>query len=513
MTLNPAIGKTYIEKFNQNDEENVIQLIDNASAWDWLCESMPLFECPDPQIEETYYFRWWVYRKHIKQTPDGKILTEFHPAVPWAGKHNSINCAAGHHFYEGRWLTNRQDFLDDYARFWFRKGGSLRAYSTWLADAIWNTCQVSGDFSLALDLLPELVENYYAWEREHLHSSGLFWSIDDRDGMEFSISGSGLRPTLNTYLHADALAIARIAHLAGRIEIEDTFLAKTEVLKRLVEERLWDPENQFFKTIPLASKDTLVTTWDFSKMDPDHNARELVGYIPWAYQLARPGYEAAWAQLMDQRGFAAPFGPTTAEQRHPRFMFRHDVHECLWNGPSWPFSTSQTLMGMANLLANFDQQIVSRTDYLTVLKTYAGSHYRVLLPGGKVVNWLDENLDPFSGEWLSRSILETWGWRTDKGGRERGKDYNHSTFCDLVISGLVGFQPSAENRFEVKPLVPVDTWSYFCLDNLSYHGKRVTVLYDATGQRYGHGSGLRVLVNGRMAASSPELSPLVVETL
>lgn len=512
MLLKPDSGRQYIEKFNQNDEENVVQLIDNASAWDWLCDSMPFFECPDRQIEETYYFRWWVYRKHIKQTPDGRIITEFHPNVPWAGKHNSINCACGHHFYEGRWLANRQEFLNDYAIFWFRKGGSLRSYSTWLADAIWKTCQVSGDFSLALELLPDFVENYFAWEREHLHPSGLFWSVDDRDGMEFSISGSGLRTTLNSYMYADAMAIAQVARMAGRADLEETFRAKAGTLKQLVEERLWDSEDCFFKTIPLASKDAPVSTWDFSAMDPDHNVREQVGYIPWAYGLAGPGFEAAWAHLFDSQGFAALYGPTTAEQRHSRFMFRHDVHECLWNGPSWPFSTSQTLMGMANLLANFDQEVVGRNDYLRLLHTYASSHYRHL-PDGRTVNWLDENLDPFTGEWLSRSILERWGWRTDKGGRERGKDYNHSTFCDLVISGLVGFHPRAEDGFEVKPLVPPGAWDYFCLDNLSYHGKRVTIFYDATGQRYGKGSGLHVLVDARPVAHAEGLANLVIERI
>ena len=44
-------------------------------------------------------------------------------------------------------------------------------------------------------------------------------------------------------------------------------------------------------------------------------------------------------------------------------------------------------------------------------------------------------------------ILERWKkekndkgeeWPVDKGGKERGKDYNHSTFCDLIINGLIG---------------------------------------------------------------------------
>ena len=289
-------------------------------------------------------------------------------------------------------------------------------------------------------------------------------------------------------------------------------MPKLRTLKRLVEEYLWDPQDQFYKTLPLSSKDTPVANWAFTDIDPDHNVREQAGFIPWAYRLTGSGREAAWTQLKDPQGFAAPFGLTTAEQRHPRFMFRHDAHECLWNGPSWPFATCQTLMGMANLLANFDQQVVNRNDYLQLLQTYARSHVRQL-PDGRIVSWLDENLDPFSGIWLSRTILETWGWRADKGGRERGKDYNHSTFCDLVISGLVGFQPRVDHGFEIKPLVPPEAWDYFCLDNLSYHGKKVTIIYDVNGQRYGKGGGMHVFVDDRLVASSSNLTNLVIDQI
>ena len=52
---------------------------------------------------------------------------------------------------------------------------------------------------------------------------------------------------------------------------------------------------------------------------------------------------------------------------------------------------------------------------------YTHSHYRTLENGEKV-NWMDENLDPYTGEWLSRRILEDWEWQKDKGGYERGKD-------------------------------------------------------------------------------------------
>lgn len=51
----------------------------------------------------------------------------------------------------------------------------------------------------------------------------------------------------------------------------------------------------------------------------------------------------------------------------------------------------------------------------------------------------DENLNPFTGDWIARTRLIQRGKKIP----ERGQDYNHSTFCDLVISGLVGLRRAA----------------------------------------------------------------------
>lgn len=81
-----------------------------------------------------------------------------------------------------------------------------------------------------------------------------------------------------------------------------------------------------------------------------------------------------------------------------------------------------------------------REAFLSVLRTYANSHYR-MREDGKRVNWLDENMEPDTGDWLSRRILKDWDWPQLKAGYERGKDYNHSAFCDLIIRGVCGVQP------------------------------------------------------------------------
>jgi len=71
------------------------------------------------------------------------------------------------------------------------------------------------------------------------------------------------------------------------------------------------------------------------------------------------------------------------------------------------------------------------------------------------------------------------------------------TFCDLIISGLIGLRPMPDNSLVINPLLSDNTWNYFCLDNILYHGKIITVIYDKTGKKYNKGKGLQVLIDGK----------------
>ena len=479
--------QSYVKKFNGLDHTRFGQAVSNEEAADWMAGNVPLFDCPDKEMEEMFYFRWWTFRKHISKTTDGFVITEFLPKVNWSGKHNTISCAAGHHFREGRWIRDPR-YLDEYAGFWFRKGGAPRRYSFWAADFIYQRAVVLGDFTQAVDLLPDLVGNYEEWEKSRLEPDGLFWQIDDRDGMEASVGGSGKRATINSYMFGDARAIAAIADKAGKPEIAKTYREKGERIRRLVLEKLWDDEAKFFKTLARDGRADLV------------DVRELHGFTPWYFGLPDQGkgYEVAWKQLMDSTGFYAPFGPTTAEQRHSGFKISYTGHECQWNGPSWPYATAVTLTAMANVLNDYQQDAVTPADYFETLKTYTKSQ-RLKRADGVVVPWIDENLNPQTGDWISRSRLKEWKggtWDPGKGGVERGKDYNHSSYCDLIITGLVGLRPRPDETVEVNPLLPAGVWDYFRLEGVPYHGRILTISYDRTGERYGKGSGLRVVADG-----------------
>src|SRR5579875_587544 len=164
--------KHYVDSFNDDYPDTTVNAVNNEHCWEWMLDNIPFFDCPDKDLEKTYYFRWYSYRKHIKNTPDGFVITEFLPNVPWAGKYNTISCAAGHHFYEGRWLRNYQ-YFDQYAQFWLTPESKIRNYSGWIADAIYHYYLVSKNKALIKKLLPGLINNYQQWENGNQDSTGL----------------------------------------------------------------------------------------------------------------------------------------------------------------------------------------------------------------------------------------------------------------------------------------------------------------------------------------------------
>jgi hypothetical protein len=136
---------------------------------------------------------------------------------------------------------------------------------------------------------------------------------------------------------------------------------------------------------------------------------------------------------------------------------------------------------------------------------------------GQTIPFIDENLQPDNGKWLARSILYKMPShemkKSDAAGEDRGRDYNHSTSSDLIVTGLVGLHPRIDRKVGVNPLVPEGAMDYFCLDGLPYHEWNLTILWDRTGQRYRKGTGLRVFANGHEIGSAPGLRWLTANLL
>ena len=156
----------------------------DAQTWwdnrdgDWYKANIPFFDCPDPELVTTWYYRWELVTKHLTYgSPNsGYSFTEFIDRPFWSGAYGAISCPVGHQLYEVRWLRDPQ-YARDYARYWFRTPGAQpRNYGCWLADGIWAANTVHPDPAFITNLLPDLVKNYQGWEaRQFVPEVGLFW--------------------------------------------------------------------------------------------------------------------------------------------------------------------------------------------------------------------------------------------------------------------------------------------------------------------------------------------------
>lgn len=480
-------------------------LLTNKKDKYWFIENIPFLEVPDQQIQEIYYYRWFSYYTNVRYTypSTGFVLTEFSSKVSWESAFGTIPCAGSQHFYEGRWLKN-QNIMNDYAKYWAMGIGSpsSRNYSFWMAKANYERYLVSGNEEFIKSLYQPLVDNFRVWGGRNFDNEyGLYWQEGVWDGMELSATsyqappeGPGYRPTINSYMFADAESLSKIATMIGDNDAAKSFKEEADTIRDRTNRLLWDSEAKFFKhrfrhEVPGTGNypaNKHYNAGDFV------DAREVYSYTPWYTDLAKddPEYIQAWEQLFDPQGFYATYGPTTLERRHRLFLYNSD-NCCRWNGMSWPFSTAQTLTGMANVLNNYENKgILNKDKYYDILKMYTRTQYKNGTPYVAEAHHPDNNV-----------------WSYDLS--HRSQHYNHSTYNDLIISGLIGIRPQADNTIVINPLTP-DDWTYFMLENVPYHGHLITVLYDKTGSRYGQGAGFKIYENGNLIHSQATIGQVTL---
>lgn len=456
----------------------------------WYLDNIPFFECSDKQIEQVYYYRWELYKAHIRNVGQNEyVITEFINDVSWdRDPYSTINAATMHHIYEGRWLKDDR-YMNGYINYMFQQGGNNRSYSESVADAAYARYLVNADAVFVEKQLDSMKQSYDKWIDHFEAAKNLYYIPAMPDATEYTIasvdasggkagfdSGEAFRPTINSYMYGNAMAIARIAAMKGDDATKNTYLQRAESLKRNIEESLWNDSMQHFAD-RFKQDNQYVHYWNFIR------GRELAGMIPWYFNLPDDNskYNKAWKHVLDTTRLLGQYGLRTNEPSYEyyfkQFVIYMGQRGSQWNGPSWPYQTSQVITGMANFLNNYKQDVVAKSDYVKLLRLFTQQHY---LPNGKLD--LVENYDPNLGGPI---VYYYWS-----------NHYNHSSYNNLVISGLCGIRPSDSDTLDINPLVD-NSINYFCLDGVSYHGHRLTVVYDHDGSKYKLGKGLTVFVDGK----------------
>jgi hypothetical protein len=177
-----------------------------------------------------------------------------------------------------------------------------------------------------------------------------------------------------------------------------------------------------------------------------------------------------------------------------------------WNGRGWPFQNSVVYKAYANYLRNYKGKRDKITKSDRELLYHHMSQYVELHGRRRTI-----------GEWY---LPRSGAYRMPGGGEvvqslpAMGKgfgdvqDYFHSTFPDMLIEDLIGFQADHKDQFTIHPLLPKDAWDYFYLGDLRYHSHEVDILWrkDWDPKKPGDQGKLIVWVDGRRAGESPSVN-------
>ena len=260
----------------------------------WAETNIPLFESSDANMTATYYFRWRTYRRHTTRPADTgspyewfvhrkfslcmrvfflqrlalrlrlndhrltcRVVTEFAPNVPWAGRDNTIPCAAGHHIQDGRWLRD-QAVMDSYTA-WWASGlpGIKQNYYYWYATALLRRLQVAGSTNLPLvaRLLPNVTALYWRYAAGDLPANAAWdaannclWNVPGNEGQENTASGPGCRPLVNSLMCGEAQALSALYGAVGDTAMAATFAGEAERWRATVL-RMWNANISAFATL------------------------------------------------------------------------------------------------------------------------------------------------------------------------------------------------------------------------------------------------------------------------
>ena len=528
--LKPVTHRNWLIRPEDQDARDVVA--DQVDAYQaWFDANVPYFDCSDPWVRKMYDHRAYVLRKNMLDPKLGRMQWPTQAEGRWRSTWypNVISYVGGHQVREARWLRDPK-YWQGHLRTWAEnekadgvypshvtpKGPSDGQYTDWITSTAWDGYLVHPDRSFLTTVADRLAANVRGWQKAYDPDGDGLLRVDSHwwTGMEYQPSFfafSDYKPSKNfyeparpvglervdltAYNYGNAVAVARIHRLLGQSDRAEEFEDLAAKMAGAVAKKVWRPERRFFYS--LRAEDDAVA-----------DVKEVIGVYPFYFGMLPwgKGYESAWASILDPKQFWTAWPVASASKECPAYSQTDwpgdgRAAACMWNGPTWPHANSLVMSAMARTLrATRDHQVAD-----TPLKK---EHLWALFLSFTKAQYRDQDLGhPWTGEYYNG---DTGQWKTAE------RDYNHSTWLDILIPELIGVVPRDDDVLEVDPLLSEDALGHFLLDGVRYHGHDVTVVWDApdaaSPDHYADGrKGLDVYVDGRLAASAPGLSRLTVD--
>lgn len=364
------ISDDYLSTTSILDHPSYISSFDDQQ---WYLDNIPFVDFPDKKIQDVYYYRTSVMKRHLKYSHEGHgwLFTEFIHPVSWASKLQTIPDSAAHQILEGRWLRDTsytKDIINLYMRAGIEALGGI-SYTHYVHRAILEHAQATGDVDFLVSQLSGMIETFNLWNVTQNNVTGLYHRIPLSDAQEYSLPGywtggpnggkvqswndfgndfatiwlgpETYRPNFNAYMVSGARAISMVAQLANQTNLAQVWSERADTLYTNMRDMLWDENMKFW--IDVVEGTNLRV-----------EGRELIGYFPYRLDVGTDedsimGLEAG----LTPEAFLTEFGPTTLEQTDPYYTALKNTTYCcvsIFNGSTamtnWKLDLARSILAI-----------------------------------------------------------------------------------------------------------------------------------------------------------------------
>ncbi len=479
--------------FSAGDPERLMQ--EKADAYMRWFEDVPAFDCDDPLMKKCWYYRFYILRKNLSEPRLGHLPGR----CMYEGRSHAMQKtpfrASGWEFprviplstplqvTDARWLKTGDEArealralthcLDENGIFAVTSVDTVfKEYANYASWALYLYWQVTGDLSFVREVLPFFktdARNVFASTRgagdslqiERTHAltgkeyQPSYWFFT-RDFFPRTVrpAREGYTPLKrvdrSVYTYLNYTGLARLCRLTGDGDAEE-FAAEAARIRKDILDKMWDPVSCCFYDL-------------HHETDEKAFVKNIVAFYPLWAEITGQEHLQAFDYLLSPQYFALGSGFASAAADCPAFSpnggWRGDYikgrNGCMWNGPSWPYTTGIAL----DALAKQSKQNGHGYDeaFEKYLKEYTLEHFRF---GDAEQPYLVEFYDSRTGEPLSDE-----------------PDYSHSFYIDLIVRHIAGVEPGPDGLW----FQPVKTGlAWFALKDVRVQGRSVSVYYQQPG--------------------------------
>lgn len=427
-------------------------------------DTVPAFNSDSELLNRLWAYRWYILRNSLSEPGlghlPGTVMVEGRShkmtKTPWrpSGWEFSkvIPLSTSLHVHDLRWRRDPGDAVEvmrSTARLQGPDGQlyahtvreKMKPYVNYFGHAMALFAELHGSAAVPQDVLAAAKEQVRG-DRRQLVTSGdelpvqydhkrtgkeyqpSYWYFHDypADAKDKSTYTPLKRVDRAVYQYLNARGVAALC-AARQDPDEQEFTDLADRLAASILTKHWDAATEFFYDL-------------HHRTDEQAMVRNVVGFYPWWAGLTDESHAVGLRRALGPEYFGGAEPYPSVAQDCPAFRpgggwlgnFFKGRNGCMWNGPSWPYTTAITLDAIGRNAGGSPELV---EEFATGLWAFARQHFR---DGDVAVPYLVEHYDGLTGEPISDE-----------------PDYNHSYLIDLLVQYVAGLR-IAGDALELEPL-------------------------------------------------------------